>query len=83
MKAAASESFGYNEDQIVSSDIVGMRYGSLFDATQTMVAPDWQMIYMRFRLFLGMIMRTPTPARWLEQSNTSLNWLNFEIRISK
>ena len=37
MKAASSESFGYNEDQIVSSDIVGIRYGSLFDATQTMV----------------------------------------------
>ncbi len=38
MKAAANESFGYNEDQIVSSDVIGMRYGSLFDATQTMVA---------------------------------------------
>ena len=38
MKAQASESFGYNEDQIVSSDVIGMRYGSLFDATQTMVA---------------------------------------------
>ena len=38
MKAAANESFGYNEDQIVSSDIIGMKYGSLFDATQTMVA---------------------------------------------
>ena len=38
MKAAASASFGYNEDQIVSSDIIGIRYGSLFDATQTMVA---------------------------------------------
>ena len=38
MKAAANESFGYNEDEIVSSDIVGMRFGSLFDATQTMVA---------------------------------------------
>ena len=37
MKAAANESFGYNEDEIVSSDIVGMRFGSLFDATQTMV----------------------------------------------
>jgi glyceraldehyde 3-phosphate dehydrogenase len=37
MKAAASESFGYNEDQIVSSDVIGMRFGSLFDATQTMV----------------------------------------------
>ncbi|MBR3994402.1 MAG: type I glyceraldehyde-3-phosphate dehydrogenase, partial [Clostridia bacterium] len=38
MKAAASESFGYNEEEIVSSDVVGMRYGSLFDATQTMVS---------------------------------------------
>ncbi len=38
MKAASSESFGYNEDQIVSSDVIGMRYGSLFDATQTMVS---------------------------------------------
>jgi glyceraldehyde 3-phosphate dehydrogenase len=37
MKAAQTESFGYNEDLIVSSDIVGMTYGSLFDATQTMV----------------------------------------------
>ena len=37
MKAAASDSFGYNEDEIVSSDIVGITYGSLFDATQTMV----------------------------------------------
>ena len=37
-EAAASESFGYNEDPIVSSDVIGMRYGSLFDATQTMVA---------------------------------------------
>ncbi|MCC8073717.1 MAG: type I glyceraldehyde-3-phosphate dehydrogenase [Clostridiales bacterium] len=39
MKAASTESFGYNTDEIVSSDIVGMRYGSLFDATQTMVLP--------------------------------------------
>ena len=38
MKAAANESFGYNEEEIVSSDIVGMRFGSLFDATQTMVS---------------------------------------------
>ena len=37
MKAAATESFGYNTDEILSSDIVGMRFGSLFDATQTMV----------------------------------------------
>ena len=38
MKAAQTESFGYTEEQLVSSDIVGMRYGSLFDATQTMVS---------------------------------------------
>ena len=38
MKAAASDSFGYNEDPIVSSDIVGETHGSIFDATQTMVA---------------------------------------------
>ena len=37
MKAAASDSYGYNEDPIVSSDVIGMTYGSLFDATQTMV----------------------------------------------
>ncbi len=37
MKAAANESYGYNEDEIVSSDIIGMTYGSLFDATQTKV----------------------------------------------
>ena len=39
MKAEATESFGYNTDEIVSSDIIGMRFGSLFDATQTMVLP--------------------------------------------
>ena len=38
MKAASSASFGYNEDPIVSSDVIGMRFGSLFDATQTMVS---------------------------------------------
>ena len=38
MKAAATESYGYNEEEIVSSDVIGMRYGSLFDATQTMVS---------------------------------------------
>ncbi|MBB5183638.1 type I glyceraldehyde-3-phosphate dehydrogenase [Catenisphaera adipataccumulans] len=36
MKASVTESYGYSEDDIVSSDVVGMRYGSLFDATQTM-----------------------------------------------
>ena len=37
MKAEATESFGYKTDEIVSSDVIGMKYGSLFDATQTMV----------------------------------------------
>ena len=45
MKAASNESFGYNTDEIVSSDIVGMRYGSLFDATQTMVLPIGKGLY--------------------------------------
>ena len=37
MKASANESFGYTEEELVSSDIIGMKFGSLFDATQTMV----------------------------------------------
>ena len=46
MKAAANESFGYNEDEIVSSDVIGTTFGSLFDATQTKVisAGDAQMV---------------------------------------
>ncbi|MCI9545256.1 MAG: type I glyceraldehyde-3-phosphate dehydrogenase [Lachnospiraceae bacterium] len=39
MKKASDESYGYNEDEIVSSDVVGMTYGSLFDSTQTMASP--------------------------------------------
>ena len=39
MKAAQNESFGYTEDEIVSSDVIGMTAGALFDATQTMVLP--------------------------------------------
>ncbi|MBQ0092582.1 MAG: type I glyceraldehyde-3-phosphate dehydrogenase [Clostridiales bacterium] len=38
MKNASTESFGYNTEEIVSSDVIGMTYGSLFDATQTMVS---------------------------------------------
>ena len=45
MKAAACDSFGYNEDPIVSSDVIGMRFGSLFDATQTMVSPIGDGLY--------------------------------------
>ncbi|HJB24341.1 MAG TPA: type I glyceraldehyde-3-phosphate dehydrogenase, partial [Candidatus Jeotgalibaca pullicola] len=46
MKAASDESYGYNEDQIVSADIVGMTYGSLFDETQTkvMTVGDQQLV---------------------------------------
>ena len=46
MKAAADESFGYTEDEIVSTDIIGIRFGSLFDATQTKVLTvgDTQMV---------------------------------------
>ncbi|MBL7764983.1 MAG: type I glyceraldehyde-3-phosphate dehydrogenase [Chitinophagaceae bacterium] len=46
MKAAANESYGYNEDEIVSSDIIGTTFGSLFDATQTkvMTVGDTQMV---------------------------------------
>ena len=39
MKAASSDSFGYTEEELVSSDIIGITYGSLFDATQTKVTP--------------------------------------------
>ncbi len=39
MKAASNESFGYNTDQIDLANIVGMKFGSLFDATQTMALP--------------------------------------------
>lgn len=46
MKKAATESFGYNEEPIVSSDIVGSHFGSIFDATQTKVieAGDHQLV---------------------------------------
>ena len=40
MQAASNESVGYNEDEIVSSDIIGSTYGSIFDATQTMVGAN-------------------------------------------
>ncbi|MDD5927768.1 MAG: type I glyceraldehyde-3-phosphate dehydrogenase [Firmicutes bacterium] len=45
MKAAASESFGYTEEELVSSDIIGMSYGSLFDATQTLAQQCGTHIY--------------------------------------
>ena len=45
MKAASNESFGYTEEELVSSDIVGITYGSLFDATQTMVSEIGEGLY--------------------------------------
>ena len=45
MKAASNESFGYTEEELVSSDIVGITYGSLFDATQTMVSQIGEDLY--------------------------------------
>lgn len=45
MKSAANESFGYNEEEIVSSDVIGMSYGSLFDATETLAQKCGTHIY--------------------------------------
>jgi glyceraldehyde 3-phosphate dehydrogenase len=45
MKAEATESFGYTDEQIVSSDVIGMHYGSLFDATQTLAQQCGTHIY--------------------------------------
>ena len=45
MKSQATESFGYTEEPLVSSDVIGMRFGSLFDATQTMVTPIGDGLY--------------------------------------
>ena len=45
MKAKANQSFGYTEEQLVSCDVIGMRYGSLFDATQTMVTEIGEGLY--------------------------------------
>ena len=45
MKAESSESFGYTDEYLVSSDVIGMRYGSLFDSTQTMVTEIGEGLY--------------------------------------
>ena len=63
MKAAASDSFGYTEEQLVSSDIIGITYGSLFDATQTMVTKIDDDTY-QVQVVSWYDMRTATPARW-------------------
>ena len=80
MKAAASESFGYNEDQIVSSDVIGMRYGSLFDATQTMVAKIDDDTY-QVQVVSWYETRTPTPLRWSVPLSTSLRTANHSSTL--
>ena len=74
MKAAANESFGYNTDEIVSSDIIGMKYGSLFDATQTMVLPiDENTSEVQVVSWYDNE-KIPTQARWYVPSSTSVNY---------
>ena len=63
MKAQANESFGYNEDEIVSSDVIGMKFGSLFDATQTMVSKLGDDLY-QFKSSLGMTTKILIPRKW-------------------
>ena len=73
MKAYAEtipDTFAYNEDQIVSRDIVGETHGSIFDATQTMCS-DLATARPSFRSPLGTTTRTPTPLRWSAPSSTS------------
>ena len=69
MKAAANDSYGYTEDEIVSSDIIGVEYGSLFDATQTAVMPleDGKTLVKVVSWYDN---ETHTQAKWLKQSNT-------------
>ena len=59
MKAAASQSFGYTEEELVSSDIIGMEYGSLFDATQTLAQRCGTKIY-------------EVRARWYDNEKTAM-----------
>ena len=64
MKAASNESFGYNTDEIVSSDIVGMRYRFSIRCNTDNGSSDWITEQQRYRLYLGMTMRILTQARW-------------------
>ena len=73
MKAAASESFGYNEDQIVSSDIIGMTLWLSVRRYPDHGLPRSTTTPIRFRSFPGTTTRTPTPARWSAPLSTSLN----------
>jgi glyceraldehyde 3-phosphate dehydrogenase len=65
MKAASSASFGYTEEELVSSDIVGITYGSLFDATQTMVVERF-VLYLRIQsIFLKPLVSELSPDSYL------------------
>ena len=68
MKAAANDALGYTEDQIVSSDVIGIEYGSLFDATQTrvMTVGGKQLV----KLLLGTTMKCLTLANWFAPWNS-------------
>ena len=64
MKAASNESFGYNEDEIVSSDIVGMTLWFSVRCYSDNGSSTWRTEQQKYRLFHGMTMRTLTQARW-------------------
>ncbi len=70
MKAAATESFGYNEDQIVSSDIIGMKFVLSSTLLRQWLARSTT-THSRYRLFLGMTTRTLILLRWFVLSSTS------------
>ena len=78
MKAQASESFGYNEDQIVSSDIVGETHGSIFDATQTMVTKIDDDTY-QVQVVAWYDNENSTPARWFVPSSISQSFSNPNV----
>ena len=72
MKAYAEtipETFGYNEDDIVSTDIIGETHGSIFDATQTMCSDLGNGQTLVQVVSLGTTTRTPTPLRWSAPSS--------------
>ncbi len=80
MKAASNESFGYNTDEIVSSDIVGMRYGSLFDSTQTMVAEIGDGLY-EVQVVSWYDNENSYHHRWLEQLSISQKIANHNLNF--
>ena len=66
VKAASNDSYGYNEELIVSSDVIGMTYGSLFDATQTMVTKVGEGLY-QVQVVSWYDNENSLQAKWLEQ----------------